>query len=441
MKVWATPVGVDGTAGPPDLALPAADDVLAAVGGVVYEWSIPDDRIRWGADPASVLKVPGLAGVVSGRGFAALLDPGSRVSREDAVLGGAIRDEGSGVTFEVQYALQPAGPDGERVWIEDVGRWYADASGRAIRAVGMLRVINERHEREQRLSFLSHYDELTGFFNHAHLTATLGEALTNAKRYRGAIGFMIVAVDNFGGISEAYGFDVADQLLAAVARRIKSTLRTGDAIGRYSGNKLGLVLLDCGEAEMDVAAERFHTAVRAEPIVTAAGSVAVTVSIGGVSLPRHAATTNEAVARAQEGLHIARQRGAGQFVAYAHSAERVARRQGNAALSTELVAALNEKRIRLAFQPVVEIGNRAVRFHEALVRLERPDGTLVDAGAFAELSERLGLIRLIDRRVLDLAIGALKACPRETPLRQHIGRHGVGQRMDGTSVGGGRTAA
>jgi diguanylate cyclase (GGDEF)-like protein len=399
------------------LAATGAREILTAVGEVVYEWAIADDTVRWGANVLDVLKVASLEAIATGRGFAGLLDSSNLTSRHDAVLNSTGTDRGSGVPYQVQYSLN-TGQDGseKRLWIEDIGRWYAGEGGRPALAHGVLRVINERYEREQRLAFLSRYDELTGYFNRSHLLATLGDAITHAKRFRSSIAFVIVSIDNFRAINEAYGFDIADQIFAAAAKRIRSQLREGDAIGRYTGNKLGLVLMDCDEANMHVAAERFHAVVRDEVITTEAGSVAVTASIGGVSLPRHGRSTNEAMARAQEALHTARLRGNGHFMAYTHSPMRQERRRGNAALSSELVGALNDQRLRLAFQPVVDIKTRAVRFEEGLLRLERPDGVMVTAGEFIALSERLGLIRLIDHRVLDLGLEALQKSDRIVSL-------------------------
>ena len=386
--------------------------ILTAVGEVIYEWSIEDDVIRWSSNALDILKVGAIERIGTGRAFAALLDPANLTSRHDAVLNSTGVDSGGGVSYQVQYSLLPDGPgEGPCLWIEDIGRWYAGAGGRPVRAHGVLRVINERYEREQRLAFLSRYDELTGHFNRPHLLATLAEALVGAKRFRSSIAFMIIAVDNFRAINEAYGFDIADQVFAAVARRIKTQLREGDAIGRYSGNKLGLVLMNCDLGDMHPVAERFQAAVRNEVITTEAGSVAVTVSIGGVSLPRHGTTTNVAMARAQESLHLARLRGNGHFVAYAHSPDRQEERRDNAAFSSELVAALNERRLKLAFQPVVDLRLRKPVFHEALLRLVTPAPAVILAHDFIALSERLGLIRLVDQRALELALEALAAAP------------------------------
>ena len=300
---------------------------------------------------------------------------------------------------------------GRRLILEDTGRWYAGDTGRPARACGVVRVVNDRAEREERQAFLLRYDELTGFFNRNHLIAALGESLAKAKRLRTSMAFLIVAVDNFRGINEAYDFDTADQVFAAVGRRIRAELREGDAIGRYSGNKLGIILMNCDENDMHAAVERFHAAVRREIVTTETSAVAATISTGGVSLPRHGRMVRDALARAQEGLHRARKRGYDQFVAFAPSPGREARQRSNAALSSELVAALNEKRLRLAFQPVVDLVTRQPVFYEGLLRLERADGTSASADDFVGLSERLGLIRLIDHYVLKRTLETLEAAP------------------------------
>jgi diguanylate cyclase (GGDEF)-like protein len=404
----------------PDSPVDGAGDVdvlaaLTTVGEAAYAWTIADDRLLWSTNAGAVFGLSAIDGIATGRGYAEIVDPAATANRHDTILNGVAVDHGEGVAYEIQYSILPDGAGSERrLFVEDVGRWYADGIGRPARAHGVVRIVNERYEREQRLAFLSRYDELTGYFNRQHLLTTLGEALVAAKRSRASIAFMIVAIDNFTAMNEAYGFETADQVFAAVAKRIRSQLRDGDAIGRYSGNKLGILLMNCEEADMHAAAERFHAVVRGGVVATPTSSVAVTVSIGGVGLPRHAKTVNVALARAQESLHLARLRGYGRFVAYAPSATRQAIRRQNAALSSELVAAIGGGRLKLVFQPVVDIETRRPVFHEGLLRLERNDGSLVPAKDFIDLCERLGLIRLIDEFARDRIVEALQAAPEAT---------------------------
>lgn len=386
-------------------------DILTAVGEVLYDWTLGDDTIRWGGNVLDILKVGSTEEIATGQLFASFLDPANLSSRYEAVVDSVAKDSGAGVPYQAQYAFLPQKRSDGLLWVEDIGRWYGDADGRPVRAHGVIRVINERYEREQRLAYLSRYDELTGYFNRSQLLLTLGDAITNARRLREPIALLLAAVDNFKAINSAYGYAVADQVFAGVARRIRAALREGDTIGRYSGNKLGLVLRACDENQMLAAAERFLTTVRETVIETESGAVAATVSIGGVTLPRHGNLVSDATAHVQEALERARERGPGRFVAYTTSPERLAARRENAARSAELVTALNDRRIKLAFQPIIDTRTRQPVYHEALARLVRADGSILPAREFVPLSERLGLVRLLDYRSLELALGVLVASP------------------------------
>src|SRR6185312_149083 len=116
-----------------------------------------------------------------------------------------------------------------------------------------------------------------------------------------------------GRINDAFGFDVADDVVADLAQRIRVRLRGGDIMGRFSGNKFGLVLKNCTADDANVAAERFLAGIRDDVIPTKSGPVSVTATIGAVSVPRYGRDVNEAVNRAQEALDAAKRRRRGSF--------------------------------------------------------------------------------------------------------------------------------
>src|SRR5262249_58180169 len=107
--------------------------------------------------------------------------------------------------------------------------------------------------------------------------------------------------------------DVADAVIAEVAVRIRARLRAGDVLGRFSGNKFGLILKNCTVDDTNTAAERFLAGIRDEVVPTRSGPVSITASIGAVSVPRYARNADEAINRAQETLDAAKRRRAGSF--------------------------------------------------------------------------------------------------------------------------------
>jgi diguanylate cyclase (GGDEF)-like protein len=382
--------------------------ILASVGEVLYTWDIATDALSWGVNAAEVLRVRDPETIASGRSFAKLLDPTTMLSRFDVVMKSTQRDEGAGVPYQVQYSLRLG--DGA-VWIEDTGRWFAGSNGAPMRAHGVVRVINERHAQEEKLSYLSRFDELTGEMNRWHLTDILQRTLDNATRQRGSCGFMLVAIDNLARLNEAYGFDVADEVIGSVAKRLRAKMRGGDQLGRFSGNKFGLILNNCTPEDMDKAAERLLAGVRDDVVRTSAGPVAVTVTIGAVSAPRHARTAAEILSRSFEALNAGKARRRGSYQVYRPSLEREALRKENIRAADEIVAALNERRIVLAFEPVAEIVSRRPAYYECLMRIRRTDGSLIPATEVMPVAERVGLVRLLDHRVLELLVSEMAAVP------------------------------
>jgi diguanylate cyclase (GGDEF)-like protein len=385
--------------------------ILASIGLVPYDWRIDTDALSWGMNAAEVLQVADVARIASGRGYAGFLDPKNTSTRYDAVMDGGGRDIGAGVPYQTEYCLM-TGPNGATpLWVEDNGRWFAGPDGRPVRAHGVVRAITERHDNEQQLAYLSRFDRLTGEMNRNALTETLTASLDDALKYRGSCGFMLIAVDNLARINEAYGFGVADEVIAAVGRRIRSRMRAGDMLGRFSSNKFGVVLNTCTPDDLAMAADRFLGAVREDVVQTAHGPVAATITIGGVAAPRHARTVAEILAHAQESLDGAKAKRRGTFVAYRPNVERDALRKENVRSTDEIIAALNERRILIGFEPVVTTAGRQLAFHECLMRIRRADGSIVPASAVIPVAEQLGLVRLIDHRVIELVTAELAAAP------------------------------
>jgi diguanylate cyclase (GGDEF)-like protein len=396
-------------------AMPARADIdhgaiLHSVGEAAYEWRIDTDTLTWGGNATQVLGIRDAALIATARAYANLLDPGNAQTRFDAVMNSKGKDEGKGVPYQVEYCLRAA-PRSEKFWIEDTGRWFAGPDGKPLRAHGVIRCINERHAREQELAYLSQFDGLTGEINRWHLSTILENSLQESIRARQSCAFLLVAIDNLARVNETYGYDIADEVIGAVAKRLRAKMRAEDCLGRFSGNKFGLILRNCAPEEILVAADRFLTGIRDNVVMTTVGPVAVTATIGGVNAPRHARTVHEILARAQETLDRAKDKRPGSFFAYQPNIEREALRLENVRSADKIVTALNDRRILLAYEPVVDINHRQTAFYECLMRVQRADGSVIPASEIIPVAERLGLVRLLDHRVLELVIAELAAAP------------------------------
>lgn len=404
--------------GKPSPALPAAQRkpaaldaaaVLASVGEAVYEWDIVSDTLNWGPNAAAVLGVRDPKLITTGRAYADLIDTSNIETRFSAVMQSGQADKGAGVPYRVRYCLS-ATPRARKRWLEDVGCWLAGDDGRPVRAQGVICPIPDPHE--QQIRDQAGFDPAVGTIDRGHLIEHLNAALEEARRLRASCGFMIVSVDGLKRINEGYGYDIADEVIGAIAKRLRSRMRSEDSLGRLAGNKFGIVLKQCSLDDMAHAADRFLSAVRDDVVVTVAGPVSVTVTIGGVCAPRHAEHVRDVFARAQEALDCAKARRPGSFFSYQPNVEREEIRRRNMKVTDKIVAALNDRRIILAYEPVVDARSRERAFYECLMRIRRADGMIVPATEIIPVAEQLGLVRLLDQRVLELAVAELVENPR-----------------------------
>ena len=254
---------IDRPAGLPDVAA-----IATSIGEVAYEWHIDSDALSWSANAAAVLSVDPAA-MASGRAFAQYVEADSGQSRADLIGTAQIVPLAAGTPYQLEYAFKRNGAD--PLWLEDSGRWFVGTDGRPLKAQGIVRVINERHERERKLVQAARFDAVTGVMNRNYLTEVLTATIGDAVRYRSSCGFLMVAIDRLGRINEAYGFDVAEEVIAKVTPRLRARLRGKDHLGRFAGNKFGVILTQCTFDELGVTAERLLAGVRDETITTSAG--------------------------------------------------------------------------------------------------------------------------------------------------------------------------
>jgi diguanylate cyclase (GGDEF)-like protein len=397
--------GGNGGNGPLDL-----EAILEDVRETAYRWDFGSDAIDWATNAAAVLGL-GEEAPARGRAFALLVDAEHAGSRYDAITGGPHVGPDTDVRYRIQYRFLPEGRcHRAAVWVEDAGVCRIGMDRRPKLAQGTLRVIDDRHEQEERLRFLGSHDELTGQLNRTRLTEELSGFLADAGRQPRNGAFLLVAVNDLTLINETYGFDVGDEVIAIIGRRLGRALREKDCIGRFSSNKFGVMLQDGDAESVETVARRLMSAVRESVIDTSVGAVATTVSVGGLLLPAHAGNAQAAIGRALQALDLAR-RTSDHFALYEPCERRESGRQRAVAMADEVLRALNDRRMILALQPIVTSKSREPELYECLLRMQRLDGTIVLAREFIPVAEQFGLIKLVDHRVLELAIELLRASP------------------------------
>lgn len=234
-------------------------------------------------------------------------------------------------------------------------------------------------------------DVLTGLLNRRAAESRLQEELARARRHNEGYAVALVDIDHFKRVNDRYGHAVGDQVLKAVARRLETELREDDWLARWGGEEFLVFLRGADQQEAVYVMQRLMGHVKAEPITTDAGAIAITLS-AGIGLPgREDEDIHAAIEQADRALYQAKSGGR----------DRVEIRDAHAVYwpAQIIKRALREDRLRMANQVIVDLENGQVVADEALARVILPDGRMMVAGDFIEVAEGLGLMPEIDRFV------------------------------------------
>ncbi len=374
-------------------------DVLSSIGEVVYTWDLPSDDLRWGPNASDILGDAEAGMLNKGLAFARLLEPGAGRSRYDAIMDASGADLGDGVPYRTRYAVLL----GERkMWAEDTGRWFGGIDGTPVRARGVLRL--GRPVTDTDLAAPSYT-----ICDRSALVQRLDELMADQMPADRSVVVLAAAIDDLMRINDDFGHEATDEILIAVQERLRGVMRTRDRLMRYSSNRFAIILTGCPVGQIETAARRFVRAVSKSAIETTRGVALARIRIGAAIAPDLTRHSGALLTAAETALLDAR-RGSLEAVMVARSASPAVISDA-ASMDHDALGALNERRIRMARQPVVRASDRSLAFHEGLVRIERPDGSYFAPGDLLPVLERRGLVRLFDHRVLELSAAGLVQDP------------------------------
>lgn len=399
-----------------------AGAILEAIGEVVFTWELDTDRLFWGGDAVAMLRLGSGRRIETGHALQLMIDELGGPSRHETILRARLRSDPldqEPVRFAIAYAIEA--DDGSIRHVEEQGCCVSQHGLPAL-VYGSLRITDGRQDAEPdtavgrtglltRPALLRALDAMLRSAGRSEVRSAMRALRRSAKRRAStSLAFLLVTLADLPHLNRKHGYEAIDELIGVVAARLKTVLRDGDRIGRYSGNKLGIALKSCSATELDAVKRRFEQVLGPGAIETSAGPIRPRLRIGAVLAPEDAQSVSEVVEEAVNALAVAKRRMDGDFVC-------VRRPRSfdpllpDHRVPDEILDALNDRRITLALQPIACTRSRRIVYREALVRLTRRDGSTMGASELVPSAEGAGLLRHLDMRVVELAIQTLADDP------------------------------
>ena len=277
-----------------------------------------------------------------------------------------------------------------------------DAHGRPKSYVALFTDITPMKDYQHQLEQVAHFDGLTSLPNRVLLADRLQQALTQSLRRERSVAVVYLDLDGFKAVNDLHGHGLGDELLVALATRMKAALRDGDTLARIGGDEFVAVLVDLDHVQdAEPVLERLLKAAAA-PVLLANTVLQVSASIGVTIYPQDGAEADLLLRHADQAMYTAKQAGKNRYHVFDVVQDTAVKSQRESLERIRL--ALQQHELVLYYQPKVNMKTGVVTGAEALIRWQHPERGLLAPAAFLPVIENHSIGEAVGEWVIDTAL-------------------------------------
>jgi len=387
---------------------------LTGAGDLIWDWDVSADKVCTSPETEQLLSLK--RGTLEGpaAGWLDVLHPLDR-DRFRAALDSAVELRRG----RLNQSFRLRASDGHYLWFSLKARPVVGSDGEVVRLVGTLTDVTDFKKAEERLLFDAVHDNLTGLPNRElfidRMEAAFGFARSDPQ-IRPSV--LVIDLDRFKQVNDSVGMAVGDSILLTIARRLARLLKPHDTLARLSGDQFALILLSEKEPARIVAfAETMRRTLRA-PIGFNDREIFLTASIGLALAESQPQRTEEVLKDAELAMYHAKRIGGDRIEIFKPAMR--SRTTDRLTMESELRRAIEREEIKVLYQPIVRLEDRAIAGFEALARWDHPKLGRLSPAEFITIAEEIGLIVDLGLFVLERAARQLSTWQAENRGRDPI---------------------
>lgn len=295
---------------------------------------------------------------------------------------------------------------GHHFWVLLTVSLVRGDGGEPLHFITQVQDISERREMAARLEYLVDHDFLTGLFNRRRFERELDLEVERVARYGGAGALLLIDLDNFKDVNDAFGHKAGDDLLKGISGALRHRVRQNDVLARIGGDEFAVLLPQADAEQAQIAGNGIVKTLGQQVAVLGDQSIHTTASVGVALFDGLSAA--ELLAYADLAMYEAKQAGRNRLAMHRPGGGRRERVSARLAEAERIRRALAEDRFLVYGQPILDLKERAVDRYELLLRLRDDEGEEpLLPNAFLYVAERFGLIQDIDCWVARKAIALI----------------------------------
>jgi len=282
-----------------------------------------------------------------------------------------------------------------------------DDQGKVVQITGTARDISDQKAYEKQLTYQAEHDVLTGLYNRRYFLQELGRVIALLPRQDLSCAVLYIDLDQFKPINDTLGHDAGDRLLIEISNMLTGSSRQGELLARYGGDEFTMLLYNVNQQTVITAAENFRLLFEKYRFVDSGQSFNIHCSIGAALVTPQTRSAEEVLTQADHACNVAKACGRNQVVLHDPSDHDVSRVAEDTGWANRVSDMIENNRLILTFQPVIDVKNNSITQYEVLIRMPSEEGESISPGGFLPAAERFGLMHRLDNWVIEHAIAKL----------------------------------